>query len=333
MTPIIENGALVTDLNGNGKKLLNPGKAEPLPAPFVDVNDGRLSNRRAPATGSVTDASVAWDAGITQDKLSLNGDIPADWLGESSTKAAKGANAEFLANKDQPGGYSGLDAGGKLDIAQLPSTGPEVGTVSEVKLSAPTELPVSGSPIIGAGTLSLTWDDAPAVSMLRGGDSPAPPVFNDSVMDISLIPNLDTSQFNTGTFILGVLPLAVGMGVGHAAGMVANPGDGKTGLDSDYLGRDMTWKRMETPMTYQPNCPNVQIEFQSVYRGQNYIKVFSPLKGSNLFLRIDGLTPTPELTANPTTVLVAAGVMLEAYASKAGYNNSAMAQYISPPIT
>jgi len=62
-------------------------------------------------------------------------------------------------------------------------------------------------------------------------------------LPLALIPNLPASQITSGTFLAILLPVAVGLGVGHAKGAVPDPGDGTGGaLATDYLARDMTYK-------------------------------------------------------------------------------------------
>lgn len=332
MTPLIENSQLATDLDCGWNALLNAANLLPVPAQFVDINDPSMSDPRYPLSGSVTDDSVAANAGITQDKLLLDGSIPTVWLGVGSNTAAEGDLAERVANKNQPNGYPGLDTNGKIALSRLPSTGPSSGTVTEVAMATPPDLLISGSPIHGSGVFSLSWRNAPGYSLLQNFSStPAPPSFSGAVLSVSLMPSLDASKFTTGVFPSTLFPVSSEMGIGHAPGVLPDPGDGSSGFADDYLGRDMEWHRFEVPIAYQPYCDDVQITFMSVYGDSNYVSIASPQEGSNLFLRTGGTGNFSEV-ASPITILSPPGEKIEAYASKAGYNNSDIAEFISPPI-
>src|SRR4030095_11876313 len=109
----LDNGLLESDLDCRDFDLNNVGFVDPVPPNLVSSDDPRLSDARNPLPGSVTNASVALNAGILQEKLNLNGNIPTAWLGTTSTTAARGDLAEYLAHKAQPNGYAPLDGAGK----------------------------------------------------------------------------------------------------------------------------------------------------------------------------------------------------------------------------
>src|ERR1043165_1644705 len=132
MIPLIENGKLVTPLDCNGKIILNVKSVSPLPPGVIDTTDSRLSDKRNPVDGSVTDASVAATANIVQSKVNLDGTMPSAWIGSGSNQAAQGDLVERVANKGSNSGYVALDANGQLAVGNLPSTGPEIGTVTMV---------------------------------------------------------------------------------------------------------------------------------------------------------------------------------------------------------
>jgi hypothetical protein len=259
MTPIIEDSILGTDLDGRFYDLLNVGALVPVPANLATSDHPGLSDSRPPIPGSVTDDSVADDAAIVQSKLSLDGQIPTAWLGTSSTTAAQGDLAEYLSNKNVPGGYAGLDATGKVPPANLP-TAVGLGTVTSVGLTMPPQFGVSGSPVTGAGTLAVVWGAVADLSWFgnKEGASGQPKFYTDALPP-SLIPALDASMVTSGVFAPARLPVAVGVGLSHASGAVPSPGDG-TGpgvFPNDYLGRDMVFHNLpDTDPAYEPTLPN-----------------------------------------------------------------------------
>jgi len=319
MIPLLENCRLTTDLDADFKKLLNVGALDPMPPNLVDSNDPRLSDPREPIPGSVTDASVASDAAINQNKLNLNGSIPPVWLGTTSTTAAQGDLAEYLANKGQASGYASLDSSGKVPLAQVPSS-VGTGTVTSVGLSLPADFSISGSPVTSSGTLSAAWASVAANSWFGNpSGSSAVPTFQATALPVSLIPNLDAAKITSGTFAAARIPVAVGVGVSHAPGAVPDPG--ASGNAADYLARDMTYKSVPAiGPTYQPVVPNPTF----LSNGLGKIFATDTLSGASIFYSTTsssaGFAPFPAIGYVTVTV----GTTVWAYAAKAGYNNSSV---------
>jgi hypothetical protein len=246
MTPIIEDTILGSDLDCQFYDLLNVRSLEPVPPNLATSDHPGLTDERLPLPGSVYDEHVAIDAGIVQSKLNLDGQIPPAWLGTSPGTAAQGDLAEYLANKDQPGGYAGLDSTGKIPSVRLPDAA-GAGTVTSVGLTMPASFGVTGTPVTGAGTLQVQW--APVLDLSWFGNKEGiagPPQFYNTPLPPTLIPSLDASVVTSGVFDPARLPVAVGIGLSHASGAVPSPGAG-TGPGenaTDYLARDMTFKPM-----------------------------------------------------------------------------------------
>jgi hypothetical protein len=344
MTPIIEDAVLSTDLNCDFHDLLNVNALIPTPPGLVGSDDPRLTNARAPLPGSVVDASCAINAGIVQSKLDLNGQIPVSWLGNTSITAAPGNLAEYLANKNQPLGYAGLDAGGKVPAAQLPGT-VGTGTVTSVGLAMPPQFAVTGSPVTQSGTLSAVWATAADLSWFGNKEGAAgPPRFYTDPFPLDLIPDLDASIVASGVLDPARIPIAVGLGPGHAAGAVPDPGgvvippdspvpgggpDPNAVQTSDYLARDMTFKPL--PLigpVYQPVCPAPNLTIGS---GPPYfVTVTSSLSGSSLFYSVDDPTGGFTPISSGGQVQINPGQSLYAYCSRVGYTNSGIVVMPAP---
>lgn len=332
MKPLIENSVLTTDLDCAMFDLLNVGIIDPPPANLVASTDPRLTDSRVPPTGSITNSSVSPTAAIQQSKLNLNGSIPGAWLGNSASQAAQGNLVEYAANKAKPLGYASLDSGGKVPSAQLPS-GIGAGTVTSVGLTMPAQFSITGSPVTGSGTLSAAWANAPASSWFGNPSlSPAVPQFNTTPVPSLMIPNLDASQVVSGVFAVARIPLAVGMGAGHASGAVPDPGSGTGGaLVSDYLARDMSFKPVPTMgPTYQPTIdtptytvsPNLTGPITAVPATlvANCTFFYSLTSSSSGYAEVppSGYFSIPSLT----TAYV--------YAARSGYKNSAVVSIVNP---
>lgn len=343
MIPRLQNAKLVTDLDFNGFNLKNAGQFLPVPPALLDINDARLSDARQILDGTVTDDSVAPTAGIHQFKLDLDGDIPAGWLGTGEDQAAKGSDAELVANKGAVNGYAGLDASGKVSSSDLPSTGPASGKVTEVFIALPKELDPSIDKITGSGTFGVTWADAPDNSWF-GVNGPVGfepvagrPSFVTKQLPLNLVPDLSAAKFVSGEFPVEQLPVVAGLGVGHARGILPDPGDWTTeGRPSDYLGRDGKWREIVTEIPYQPRLPDVQLTFLGWSKGLARIQVFCPKAGSTTFFQATNIHALPPLidpleeTPNPSVLTLAPELTLQAFASKAGWNNSNMATFLVP---
>lgn len=345
MIRLLENPKLRNDLDCNDLVIKNPGDMTPVPGGLVGIDDPRLSDPRPVIDGTVTNETVSATAGIEQSKLALNGNIPTAWLGASENQAARGDLYQPISGRNVAGGYPSLDVGKKVVIGQLPFTGPATGTVTELNMQAPPELAVSGSPITnGSGTFTVTWQSAADKTWLGingpvGLELQVRAAFQSSLIPDELLPSdIPASWFTSGVFPLERLPLAVEMGVDHARGLLPDPGgpEEPSADFSDYLGRDMAWRTMILAIPYQPTLPNVQVTFLGYENNNAVVRLFCPQKNSRLFyLVLDPnalpvLIPPFEQTANPTTLKFAPGLMVQAYAAKAGWNNSVMANY-SPP--
>lgn len=335
MTPILENAVLSTDLDANNFTLRNILALDPVPSTLALSSDPRLTDARVPLDGSVTDASVANAAAITQSKLNLNGQIPATWLGTTATTAARGDLAEYLSNKGQPNGYAALDGGGKVPAAQIP-TAVGTGTVTSVALSMPAQFGVTGSPVTGNGTLAVAWNNVADLSWFgnKSGGSAAPQFYT-TALPASLIPTLDASIVTTGVFAAARLPVAVGLGGSHAPGAVPDPGDGTGGaLATDYLARDMTFKAAPTlGPAYQPDMANPTLAASSNIVGAQTVTITTTVAGAVLFYSTTSAATGFQEVPSIGYISLPAGSTVWAYAAGAGYNNSAIVNYqnTNPP--
>lgn len=339
MTPLIQHGELATDLNANGFLLLNVGGFDPVPSGLVLEGDPRLTDARVPLDGSVVNASVANGAAIRQNKLSLDGDIPASWLGTASNQAAQGNLAEYIANKGVANGYASLDGAGLVPVAQIP---PAVGTgtITSFGLLMPGQFIVSGTPITGAGVISVTWGNQLDNTWFGNkSGAPAAPQFYDTALPAVLIPDLDTSQVTTGVFDPALLPDAVGLGGSHAPGAVPDPGDGTGGaLATDYLARDMSYKVFPTiSPTYQPTIDDPVLTPSSNITGPQTIVFegfgFSPSTDPNNLILFYSLTSaSADFVEVPDVgyIVLDPSATVWCYAAKTGWNNSNVVDYTNP---
>jgi hypothetical protein len=327
MIPIVEDAILGTDLDCKFNNLLNVQALDPVPANLATSDDPGLSDARPPIPGSVTDASVALDAGIVQSKLSLNGQIPTAWLGTASNTAAQGDLAEYLSNKNQPGGYAGLDSGGKVPPANLPAA-VGTGTVTSVGLAMPAEFVVTGSPVTGAGTLAAAWAPVANLSWFgnKEGAAGAPKFYTDPLPS-ALIPPLDASMVTSGVLSAARLPVAVGVGLGHAAGAVPSPGDG-TGpgvFPTDYLGRDMQYHNLPTVTSaIQPTLASPVLTPASGVSDPVPVLISHPDEDASMVFFYSLTSSSTGFKEFPPSkyVDVPHGQSIWAYAAHAGCNNS-----------
>jgi hypothetical protein len=324
MTPIIEDSVLGTDLDAQFHSLLNVKSLDPVPLNLATSDDIRLTDVREPIPGSVVNASVAPDAAIEQSKLNLNGSIPTAWLGTTAGTAAPGDLAEYLSNKNQPGGYAGLDNTGQIPVSMLPdSVG--LATVTSVGITLPPELvllPGSTNPITGSGVFKIGWlpmSDAAWFGRISGSGAPT---FQYTPIPISLVPNLNAAQVTSGQFPSDRMTVAI-YGAGSAPGAVPDPGP-STGDPTDYLARNMTF--MAAPIVavgYQPQLPDPTFSKQA--DGSSNTKVFA---GSTVGDVVFFYSVTSNSTGfaefpNPGYVTVpnsSTGVWI--YSSRVGWNNS-----------
>jgi hypothetical protein len=330
MTPLLENAAMVTNLDGRFNDLLNIGAVIPPPPDLVIEGDPRLSDARAPLPGSVTNVSVAATAAIVQSKLDLNGDIPISWLGTTSGDAAQGDLAEYHFNKDQPNGYASLDGTGHLPVSELPLGG-GTGTITSIGLTMPGTFGVTGSPVTASGIISVSWNAVPDGSWFGNSTgSSAAPAFNTAPIPLSLVPNLDASQVTSGVFAAARIPLAVGVGAGHAPGAAPDPG--ATGSELDYLGRDMTYHPVPSfGPGYQPVVPSPVLAINTG-PPPYLVSVISSLEGVSMFYAINhpipgAFSPVPD----DGIIELQLGQRAYCYSAKAGYTNSPLV-YIDAPV-
>jgi len=332
MIDLIENGQLSTDLDAMLYDLKNVGLMLPVPTNVCAIDDPRLSDARIPLDGSVTDASIADGANIAQFKINFNGVIPPAWLGTAATQAAQGDLVEYLSNKNQPNGYAGLDGGGKVPSAQIPAA-VGTGTITSIGLTMPGVFSVSGSPVTGAGTISVDWALV-ADKVWFGNDTggPAAPQFNLAPLPVELIPTLDASQVISGLFDAARLPAAVGIGVGHVQGAVPDPGPGGGGaLATDYLARDMTYKPIpDLLVPYEPTVDVPTFSPSPNPTGDKIVVINETIPDCVLMISLaSAVTGFIEL---PDTGYITIGpsVTVWCYAAKAGYNNSPVVSYTNP---
>lgn len=344
MIRLLENGKLKSDLDFDGFFLKNSGDFDPVPVDITGTNDPRMTDARNVPAGSVTDDSVNAAAGIQQSKLNLNGNIPPAWLGTGANQAAQGDLVEMASRKGVANGYAGMDANGRILLANMPSTGPGAGTVTSVTLEMRPELKVSPEPpvLTVAGTFTCTWPIEPDNSYLGvngkiGFDPQFLPSLLTTVLPMELVPDLPASKFPSGIFprIFPVarLPFVTPLGVGHAKGILTDPGVA-VGDPSDYFGRDAQWHQVKIVKVPQPTLPKVEITFISISGGMAKIRL-SAIKGALIFYLLRDLNAAPivepyQETKNPSIILVSENFIISAYAAKAGYNNSDINQFTVP---
>jgi hypothetical protein len=327
-----DNAVLLTDLDAQGFDLVNVG--------FLDENnlvtndDIRLYDPRPVLDGSVTDDSVSEDANIVQSKLSLNGTIPAAWLGAVNTTeypiAARGDLPEKIASKNVANGYPGLDANGRMLASTVPP-GPGSGTLSSISLLVPDGMFVRGGAGPPAVIFDVFWYSVQPICWF-GINATTPvhayPSFNVDPFPSTFVPNLSGTNFATGTFDTDQLPVAIGVGGTHSPGVVPDPGNVRDGQPGDYLARDMTYKPMSTGIAYQPTLTGPSITFL-YYEGLNaMVYLTSTIPGVSLFYSLNNGVFTQ--IQNQQGFLVPAGTHLSVYAAKIGWNNSTIFTDIIP---
>lgn len=337
MKPIIENGILATDLDCQNFFIRNVQQLRPVPAALLDIADPRLSDPRPVPDGSVTNESVAAIAAIDQSKLKFDL-IPPAWKGTGSNQAAQGNLSERLENKGVAGGYAGLTAAGILDAANV-TTGIGAGSVNSVGLRMPPQFDVSGSPVTESGDLTVTWQDAPDKSWLGvdgtgSPDAPPRPGFSTHLIPLELIPDLDAAKFTSDFFDPDRLPPAMPMGVDHSTGGIP-PQFFRDGDETDYLGRDIKWHAMTADIDLQPKVSNPQVVVVSIdYDNATYkITLSNTQPGAFLFYReLPFGSGYHKATENPVVLNVVANNTVQAYAARAGYNNSEIVTFNAPPL-
>ena len=354
---VLDNAVLGNDLDCQNFDLRNVALMLPPPANLVGIDDPRLSGPRAVPDGSVTDESVNATAGIVQSKLNLNGVIPAAWLANvlssaSDRLAAKGNLTEHAANKDAINGYAGLDADGKATTVGF-TAGAATGNVTSIGMIVPDPFFMTGSPIVGSGTLTADWKACPHNAWF-GSDGTLDfqhhefiyPFYVTDHIESNLLGGQPASKFTSGTFARARLPQAkwVASGSLHNRGVIPDPGTGPADM---YLGRDMTWRHFvvnDPALVYQPVVDDVTIVLDWWEPGKAHITIRSLVKGSVLFYRVTAEGDTHlgfheaihEDTPDDIHITLAVNEhdFIEAYASKAGYTNSDIEEWeVITPIT
>lgn len=335
MILLLDTAKLNTDLEADGFNLLNVAALDPVPSNLALSTDPRLTDNRVPLDGSVTNDSVAAGANIAQSKLALNGQIPLAWLGATATTAAQGNLAEYAANKGQPNGYAALDGSGKVPAGQIP-TEVGTGTVTSVGLTMPSQFGVTGSPVTGNGTLAVAWNNVSDKSWFGNNEgASAAPRFYTTPIPIQLFPDLDASIITSGTFDPLRLPVAAGLGPGHASGAAPDPGDGTGGaLATDYLARDMNYKPAPTlSPSYQPVIASPTITPSGAITGPVMVSAQDTVAGVTFFYSLTSdATGFAEMPA-VGYVTLDAGATIWVYAARQGYTNSAVVDFTNtnPP--
>lgn len=324
----LDNGLLLGDLEASNLNLLNVAFLDGTNSGLIESDDSRLSDARPILDGTVYDWAVADDAAIDQSKLDFGGDIPTNWLGTTDTTAAQGDLVERLANKDQLNGYAGLDVNGKVASGTVALSG--TGRVTDIHFSMPYHFDVSETVAGTDRKLGGAWFPVQPYSYLGTLNNEIG--FYAETFDISLIPNLDAAKITTGTISVDRLPQAAGVGGDHAVGLVPAPGDGTTTigqLATDYLARDMTYRRMDISVAYQPTIPDPAITVQSIFNGIAHIHITESLKGATKFYS-ENNDPFQETDGEFN---VPVGTKISAYAAKDGWNNSQVVSYTIIPAT
>jgi len=332
MKRALDNAVLANNLNANGFRILNIDRYGD--SNFVTTDDPRLSDARNILDGTVTNDNVSETAAIDQSKLAFNGPIPPQWLGTTSDTAASGLLSETILDRNDPLGHPSLDA----VTGKMPSGSVAIGAGTGSLVDIDFEFPVAEFttiPSVSGTTRHFTiyWlaQNAQTFFGNMSGDTATPSFFN-PVIDISLIPGIDGSQFTLGTFSTDNLPVAIGTGAGHSIGLA--PTTGMTGEPSDYLGRDMTYRAMIPPINYQPTLWPPAITVQSYFSTTAIVNITSQVKGTNIFYRTPPIAggggPFIEVTG-ALPLKLAIGTNVDAYVAKNGYNNSNIASYTIPP--
>ena len=306
----------------------------PVPPGLVDIKDPALYDPRTPPAASIFDVHVADLAAIQQSKLALTGSMPPSFLGTASGQAAPGNLSEIASNKGAPNGYAALDTTGKVFSSHFsPTANP--GTVSSLAMSMPHELfTLAGSPVTTNGTFAVSFVAAPdgswfGVNGISDFSGHPVPAFLTMQLPVALVPSLPASKFTTGVFPVEQLPVAAGMGTGHAPGILPDPGG--TGDPRDYIGRDLQWHKFDGSLPYQPRAKSPNIVLAEWSDTQGFIRITTAQKNVSLFYRVSnplllGTVISPFIAAPGDIAFWANnGFFVEAYAARAGYNNSSIA--------
>jgi hypothetical protein len=336
MKRAIDNGQLKTDLDANHLSIRNLTAFTPPPPDLVLTDDPRLSDRRDILDGTVTDDSVADDAGIVQAKLNLNGDLPLNYLGTDG--AARGDLCQPLAEKGALNGYAALGLDSKLPSGSTPVSG--TGTLHTIDIEFPVGEVNTLPNLTGTVQTFTGYWAAQAGETFFGNFSGAiaSPTFEERVFPVALIPGFDASRITSGTFTVDQIPVAIGVGAGHASGLTPHPGStdtDSTAQPTDYLGRDMLYHPMKPVVSSQPTLPSPSITVQSYFKASAYINITlnnpgGTSTGANIFYAV-GSSLFKEVFPGTLPLTVTIGTVVQAYAAQAGFNNSQIVSYTVPP--
>lgn len=328
----LENSILTTNLNGGAHRIINLAKIDPTPPGILGDGDPRLSDKRPVPPGSVTNDKIAFDAAITQNKVSFSGLLPTDWIGNTPGLVARGSQVQYKAQKGAANGYAPLDGNNQLPGAQFPPSVTTTGTLKKFRIAFPSEF--SGTDFIetGSGTLNADWASVPPNTWLGNPTGASDrPRFRLENVPTSLVPGLSAAKFTSGVFPEERLPAAA-TGGSHKAGLT--PAPGIDGDPDDYLGRDMEFHTMAKGTTYQPTLPDPAIVIHSYGSADssNAANInFSSSVAASLFYR---LGTSGVFSPTPPALSVIPPIKVQAYAAKTGWNNSSIVTVLVglPPI-
>ncbi len=181
------------------------------------ANDGSLKN------GVVADAQIAAGAGIAESKLSLASDAAAGTasrrtLGTGAAQAAAGndtriTGAEQTANKDQLGGYVGLDGSGSAVVPSSFTSGgtitanDDLDVISRVIRVGPTTYPtvLSGGGVSSAYTVidkASTASDATLLLRDQGNIRAEIGLAGDNDIHFKTVTGLNNAEVFTDRFMI-----------------------------------------------------------------------------------------------------------------------------------
>lgn len=131
-----------------------------------------------------------------------------------------------------------LGSGLGISGGQVVATG-GTGTVTSVGITAPAIFSVSGSPVTGSGSITISLATEISNTVWAGPTTgvAATPTFRGLVP--ADIPSLDAAKIATGTFSTARIPIMVGSGASHAPGAVPDPPS--TAGITKFLREDGTW--------------------------------------------------------------------------------------------
>jgi hypothetical protein len=220
------------------------------------------------------------DKELTSSPYALSCDNVKETISENLTlNSGSATEKEVVITAYEPSGHSG---GLKYDIVshkwQYSNNGGSYsdiggggsGTVTSVGLSLPSEISISGSPVISSGTITGTWASQSAGMVFS---SPAVSAGTPSFRALAAadIPSLNTSKLTAGT--LGVARGGTGAGTFSANYLLK--GNSTSAVASSIIYDDGTRIGIGT------TSPNEQLELTGYLRLPDPLRIYS---GSNVFL-------------------------------------------------